>query len=40
MKSDDALAKGLNVHDGKVVYPGVNHAFGDLPYQELASVLA
>lgn len=38
--SDESLAKGLNVHDGKVVYPGVNHAFGDLPYAELASVLS
>jgi alanine dehydrogenase len=39
MQNDEALAKGLNVHAGHVVYPGVNHAFGDLPYKELASVL-
>lgn len=40
LKADDALAKGLNVIDGKVVYAGVQHAFPELPKAELAEVLA
>jgi alanine dehydrogenase len=37
-KADRALALGLNVIEGKVVYPGVAEAFG-LPLQSLDSVL-
>ena len=35
---DEALRKGLNVVEGKVVYPGVAEAFG-LPLVDVASVL-
>jgi alanine dehydrogenase len=28
LRTDEALAKGLNVHEGKITYPGVAHAFG------------
>lgn len=38
-KADRALALGLNVVDGKIVYPGVAEAF-DLPLTPLESVLA
>ena len=37
-KADHALALGLNVVGGKVVYPGVAEAFG-LPLHDMASVL-
>jgi alanine dehydrogenase len=40
LKADDALAKGLNVVGGQVVYAGVQHAFPDLPKADLVSVLA
>ena len=36
---DAALAKGLNIVDGQVVYEGVAEAFG-LPYTELEAVVA
>jgi alanine dehydrogenase len=38
-KADGALRLGLNVVQGKVVYPGVAEAFG-LPLVDVASVLA
>ena len=38
-KADGALRLGLNVVEGKVVYPGVAEAFG-LPLVDVASVLA
>ncbi|HEX7024167.1 MAG TPA: hypothetical protein VF187_05060, partial [Gemmatimonadales bacterium] len=37
-KDDPALALGLNVVDGKVVYPGVAEAFG-IPLVPVESVL-
>ena len=37
-KADAALALGLNVVDGKTVYPGVAEAFR-LPLTDVASVL-
>ncbi len=37
-RRDDALRRGLNVVEGKVVYPGVAEAFG-LPLVDVASVL-
>jgi alanine dehydrogenase len=37
-RRDEALRKGLNVVEGKVVYPGVAEAFG-LPLVDVASVL-
>ena len=37
-RNDEALRLGLNVVDGKVVYPGVAEAFG-LPYVDVATVL-
>ena len=40
LNADEALAKGLNTHDGKVTYAGVMHAFPELPFQELAEVIA
>jgi alanine dehydrogenase len=40
MVADDALAKGLNVHDGKVTYSGVLQAFPELPFQELQEAIA
>jgi alanine dehydrogenase len=39
LRADESLAKGLNVHAGKVTYPGVAHALG-LELTELAEVLA
>ena len=38
-KADGGLRLGLNVVQGKVVYPGVAEAFG-LPLVDVASVLA
>jgi alanine dehydrogenase len=40
LAADESLAKGLNVHDGKVTYSGVQHAFPDLPFQELEAAIA
>lgn len=40
LAADESLAKGLNTHDGKVTYAGVQHAFPELPFQELAEALA
>jgi alanine dehydrogenase len=40
LAADESLAKGLNVHDGKVTYSGVQHAFPELPFQELADAIA
>ncbi|MFM1983784.1 MAG: hypothetical protein RL723_219 [Actinomycetota bacterium] len=40
LATDEALAKGLNTHDGKVTYAGVRHAFPELPYQELVEAIA
>jgi alanine dehydrogenase len=39
LRADDALAKGLNVHAGRVTYPGVAQALG-LELVDVASVLA
>jgi alanine dehydrogenase len=38
LRDDPALAKGLNVVDGKVVYPAVAEVFG-LPFTPIADVL-
>lgn len=40
LAADESLAKGLNTHAGKVTYAGVQHAFPELPFQELAEALA
>jgi alanine dehydrogenase len=40
LAADESLAKGLNVHDGKVTYSGVQHAFPELPFQELQVAIA
>ncbi len=40
LAADESLAKGLNTHNGMVTYAGVQHAFADVPFIELASVLA
>jgi alanine dehydrogenase len=40
LAADESLAKGLNVHDGKVTYSGVLHAFPELPFQELQEAIA
>ncbi len=34
-RSNAALALGLNTWQGKIVYPGVAEAFGDLPAGEV-----
>lgn len=39
LSADEALAKGLNTHDGKVTYAGVSHAFPDLETAELNAIL-
>ena len=39
LRESPALLKGLNMHDGKVTYPGVAEAFG-LEYHEPAQFLA
>ena len=39
LRSDAALALGLNTHDGKVTYSGVAHAFPDFPIHKLEDVL-
>ena len=39
LAADESLAKGLNVHEGKVTYPGVAQAFG-MPLVAVADVLA
>jgi alanine dehydrogenase len=39
LAADESLAKGLNVHAGKVTYPGVAQAFG-MPLVSVAEVLA
>ncbi len=40
LKSDEALAKGLNVHDGVVTNDGVAHAFPELPYTPYSDVVS
>ncbi|MEY4993253.1 MAG: hypothetical protein RIS82_375 [Actinomycetota bacterium] len=40
LANDEALAKGLNVHAGKAVHPGVIHAFADVPAASLAEALS
>jgi alanine dehydrogenase len=40
LQQDESLAKGLNTHDGKVTYAGVQHAFADVPFQTLAEAIA
>ena len=40
LAADESLAKGLNVHDGKVTYSGVLHAFPELPFQDLHEAIA
>ncbi|BDS50268.1 alanine dehydrogenase [Rhodoluna lacicola] len=40
LAADESLAKGLNVHDGKVTYSGVLHAFPELPFQDLREAIA
>jgi len=39
LRESPALLKGLNMHDGKVTYPGVAEAFG-LDYHEPTQFLA
>lgn len=39
LKGDEALAKGLNVHEGAITNEGVAHAFPDLVSTPLAEVL-
>jgi alanine dehydrogenase len=39
LKADPALALGLNVHEGKVVYQAVADVFGDLNRVELGSLI-
>ncbi len=39
LAADESLAKGLNVHDGKVTYSGVQQAFPELPFQELQAAI-
>ncbi|MBP2397455.1 alanine dehydrogenase [Glutamicibacter protophormiae] len=39
LKSNSALAQGINTKDGYIVYPGVATAFTDLPSTEQPSVL-
>ena len=39
LAADESLAKGLNVHEGKITYPGVAQAFG-MPLVSVAEVLA
>jgi alanine dehydrogenase len=39
LRADESLAKGLNVHAGKVTYPGVAQALG-MELTPLAEVLA
>jgi alanine dehydrogenase len=38
VKSDPALAKGVNVYDGHITYKGVADAFG-LAYTDLSGLL-
>jgi alanine dehydrogenase len=40
LAADESLARGLNVHDGKVTYSGVLHAFPELPFQEVQEAIA
>ncbi len=40
LAADESLAKGLNVHGGKVTYSGVLHAFPELPFQDLHEAIA
>lgn len=40
LANDEALAKGLNVWNGKVTYAGVQHAFADLPSASLTEAIA
>ncbi|MFA5606179.1 MAG: alanine dehydrogenase [Leucobacter sp.] len=40
LKSDEALAKGLNAHDGVITNAGVSHAFPELPATTLDEALA
>jgi alanine dehydrogenase len=40
LRGDASLALGLNTHAGNVTYPGVQHAFADVPFKSLAEVLA
>jgi alanine dehydrogenase len=39
LRDDDALARGLNVHDGQITYAAVAESF-DLPLLPLSEVLA
>lgn len=38
--ADEALAKGLNVWNGKITYAGVQHAFADLATASIAEAIA
>ncbi|WP_125099845.1 alanine dehydrogenase [Leucobacter chromiireducens] len=40
LKADEALAKGLNAHDGVVTFKGVADAFDGLPFSTVEDVLA
>jgi alanine dehydrogenase len=40
LAADESLARGLNVHDGKVTYSGVLHAFPELPFQDVDEAIA
>ena len=40
LNADEALAKGLNAHDGVVTFKGVADAFDGLPFSSVSDVLA
>ena len=40
MNADEALAKGLNAHDGVVTFKGVADAFDGVPFSSVSDVLA
>ena len=40
LAADEALARGLNAHEGAVTNDGVAHAFPELPYTPYAAVVA
>lgn len=40
LKDDPALARGLNAHEGAIVFDGVAQAYPDLPTRALGNVLA
>jgi alanine dehydrogenase len=40
LASDPALALGLNVHEGVITHPAVNHAFPELSFQSAEEVIS